>query len=51
MDQFNDFKASKDKMEPKIEIYAKKLSKIGPTKNFLLTQKLKSTVNAGVNWG
>ena len=44
MDQFCDFRASTKEMEPKIGIYAKKLSNIGPTKNFHLNQKSKSTV-------
>ena len=45
MDQFSDFGASNEETEPKIGIYEKKkLSKIGPTENFHLSQKSKSIV-------
>ena len=44
MDQFSDFEASNDETNPKIGIYAKKLSKIGPTENFHLSQKSNSMV-------
>ena len=44
MDQFNDFEASNDETDPKIRVYAKKLSKIGSIENFHLSQKSKSMV-------